>query len=229
MPSIGIHYVWQMKKAVLILLGLLLGWQVQAQLRKERLFKIDPLSFVFKEFRVAVEHRLIKQKDYFGYIAPYGYHHYWRGKEADAFDRPTNPQKYFGIGLRVGARRYFIPKGTSPHGFFVQAHTGFRQLWLRDYDSGLMITDRTHYTQFCLGGTVGHQWISGPRKDFAYGFIGGFEYFTRPLFPSGSGYTKGDLTSQWYEFPFLAGGTLGFRVYLGIELGFAFLQKHLHW
>lgn len=217
-----------MKKWILILACLGLGMQMQAQLRKQRLFKVDPLSFVFKEFRVAVEHRLIKDKDYFGYIAPYGYHQFWRGKSSDGFHRPLNPQKYFGIGMRVGARRYFFPKGNSPHGFFVQGHLGFRQLWLRDYSNDLQITDRTHYTQFCLGGTVGYQWITGPRKDFAYGFMGGFEYFTKPLFPD-ERYTRDSLTSNWYEFPFLAGGNTGFRLYLGIELGFAFLQKHLHW
>jgi hypothetical protein len=217
-------------RCLLIFLFLILAvTQAQAQLRKQRLFKVDPLSFMFKELRVAVEHRLFKDKDYFWYLSPYGYHQFWRSKSSDRYGRPTHPQKYYGVGLRAGARRYFIPAKSSPHGFFVQGHVGFRQLWLHNYNTDLQITDKTRYLQFNLGGTAGYQWITGPRKDFAYGFIGGFEFFTPPLFPSGSGYTEDNLTSNWYEFPFLDGGHTGFRLYLGIELGFAFLQRDLHW
>jgi hypothetical protein len=218
-----------MNKWLLVLFCLLAGTSVHAQLRKQRLFKVDPLSFVFKELRVAVEHRLFKDKDYFWYLAPYGYHQFWKSRSDEPFRRPEHPQKYYGIGLRAGARRYFIPQGTSPHGFFVQAHTGFRHLWLHNYNTDLQLTDKTRFYQFKLGGTLGYQWITGPRKDFAYGFIGGFEYFTPPVFPRGSGYETADITSNWYEFPFLAGGHSGFRLYLGIELGFAFLQRDLHW
>lgn len=218
-----------MKKGIVLLACLLLSVQLHAQLRKQRLFKVDPLGFVFKELRVAVEHRIIKDQNYFWYLGPYGYHHFWKSRSDERFGRPMNPQKYFGLGLRLGARKYFIPKSTSPHGFFVQAQIGARQLWLRNYSLELQITDRTHFFQLGLGGTVGYQWISGPRKDFAYGFIGGVEFFAPPIFPAGSGYRTRDITSSWYEFPFLSAGHTGLRLYLGIEVGFAFLQKHLHW
>lgn len=222
-------YLGTMKTWVILALLLLGGAQVHGQLRKQRLFKVDPLSFVFKEFRVAIEHRMFKDKDYFWYLAPYGYHQYWRGKSNDAFDRPGFPQKYYGVGLRAGARRYFLPAGMSPHGFFVQAQVGARQLWLNNYNTDLQIVDRTRIFQVSAGGTVGYQIITGPRKDFAYGVMGGFELFGPPITPNGTGYDSVHMTSNWYEFPFLDKGHTGFRLYLGIEVGFAFLQKHLHW
>lgn len=222
-------YLGTMKTWVTAVLLLLLGLQVNGQLRKQRLFKVDPLSFVFKELRVAVEHRMFKDKDYFWYLAPYGYHQYWRGKSNDTFGRPGFPQKYYGVGLRAGARRYFLPAGMSPHGFFVQAQVGARQLWLTNYNTDLQIVDKTRIFQVSAGGTVGYQIITGPRKDFAYGFMGGFELFGPPITPAGTGHDSVHMTSNWYEFPFLDKGHTGFRLYLGVEVGFAFLQKHLHW
>ena len=217
-----------MKKWILLSILYLLVGDAAAQLAKQRLFKVDPLSFVFKELRVSVEHRAFK--DYFWTVSPYGYHHFWRSRSDEAWGRPTFPQKYYGIGLRAGARRYFIPKGTSPHGFFVQAHVGYRQLWIHNYTTGLQIVDKSRLGQGMFGGTVGYQWISGPRKDFCYGFIGGFEKLFSVNYHSSSGlYDKTDVTSSWYEFPFLLQGRSGLRLYLGIEVGFAFLQKHLHW
>ena len=218
-----------MKKGILLLICLIVGVQLNAQLRKQRLFKVDPLSFVFKEFRVAIEHRMFQDKEFFWYVAPYGYHQFWKSRSDEPFGRPEHPQKYYGVGLRAGARKYFIPESSGPHGFFAQAHLGFKQIWLHNYNTDLQITDKTRFLQLGLGGTVGYQWISGPRKDFAYGFIGGVEFFAPPIFPANSGYETQDVTSNWYEFPFLAKGHSGLRLYLGIELGFAFLQKHLHW
>lgn len=218
-----------MKQWITVLLLLLGAVPAQAQLRKQRLFKVDPASFIFKEIRVAVEHRLFKDRDYFWYLAPYGYHQFWKSRDSDPYGRPLHPQKYYGLGIRAGARRYFLPKASSPHGFFVHVHAGARQLWLHQYSTDLKLTDRTWFFQPSLGGTVGYQWITGPRKDFVYGWMGGFEYFFNPAFPASSAHQEGDLTSNWYEFPFLDGGHSGFRLYIGIELGFAFLQKHLHW
>jgi hypothetical protein len=227
-----------MKKCLGILVLLLWANAASAQLAKQRLFKVDPLSFVFKELRVAVEHRAFK--DYFWYVAPYGYHQFWLGRKPgiEKFGRPEYAQKYYGAGVRGGMRRYFIPKGASPHGFFVQAHVGVRHLWINNYDaastaggtSSLQIVDKSRFGQGCFGGTVGYQWIAGPRKDFCYGFIGGFEKFVPLGYHSSSGtHDRTDITSNWYEFPFLLQGRSGLRLYLGIEVGFAFLQKHLHW
>lgn len=217
-----------MKKYALVLVLVLWATLATAQLAKQRLFKVDPLSFVFKELRVSVEHRAFK--DYFWTISPYGYHQFWSNRKVEAWERPTFPQKYYGLGLRAGARRYFLPKGMSPHGFFVQAHLGLRHLWINNYDTDLHIVDHSRFLQGSFGGTVGYQWISGPRKDFAYGFIGGFEKFVPIGYHSSSGnFDRTDITSNWYEFPFLLHGRSGLRFYLGIEVGFAFLQKHLHW
>lgn len=217
-----------MKKLVLLSVLVLWGAAATAQLAKERLFKVDPLSLVFKELRVAVEHRVYK--DYFLYLGPYGYHQFWRSRSEERYNRPTFPQKYYGVGLRAGARRYFLPKGESPHGFFVQGHFGMRQLWIHNYDDDLQLVDRSRLLQGMFGGTVGYQWITGPRKDFCYGFIGGFEKYFYIADHSSTGlYGKDAVTANWYEFPFLLDGKTGLRFYLGIEVGFAFLQKHLHW
>ena len=218
----------KMKKLAFILMLLVAAMSAPAQLAKQRLFKVDPLSFVFKELRVAVEHRAFG--DYFWYVAPFGYHQFWKSRSSDAFDRPLFPQKYYGLGLRAGARRYFIPKKSSPHGFFVQAHLGMRQLWIHNYTTELQLVDRSRFMQAMFGGTVGYQWITGPRKDFCYGFIGGFENYVPIAYHSSTGgFTREDVTANWYEFPFLFNGRSGLRLYLGIEVGFAFLQKHLHW
>jgi hypothetical protein len=217
-----------MKKLVCIMVILLVGAAAYPQLAKQRLFKVDPLSLAFKELRVAVEHRVFG--DYFGYVAPFGYHQFWRSRKTELFDRPQNPQKYYGAGVRAGARRYFIPKKSSPQGFFVQAHIGFRQLWIHNYTTELQVVDHSRFAQGMFGGTVGYQWISGPRKDFCYGFIGGFEKYVPLAYHSSSGnFDRTDVTANWYEFPFLLQGRSGLRLYLGIEVGFAFLQKHLHW
>jgi hypothetical protein len=217
------------KKWILMVGCVLGGLHVQGQLSKQRLFKVDPLSWMFKEFRVAVENRILRDQDYFWYLAPYGYHHFWSGRTGERYGRPTHPQRYSGVGFRIGARRYIFPQESSPHGFFVQAHAGFRHIWMQDYSPTLVPQDRTRFMQMGLGGTVGYQWIAGPRKDFVYGFIGGVEFYADPIFPKGSGHTTRDVVRNWYEFPFLASGHSGIRLYLGIEVGFAFLQKHLHW
>lgn len=207
---------------------MLLADAATAQLAKQRLFKVDPLSFVFKELRVSIEHRAYK--DYFWTISPFGYHQFWRSRSDEPFFRPEFPQKYYGAGIRLGARRYFIPKGASPHGFFLQAHTGYRHLWINHYTTDLEIFDKARFGQLLLGGTVGYQIITGPRKDFCYGIIGGFEKMFPVGYHSSTGATdKNDITSNWYEFPFLFRGRSGLRIYLGVEVGFAFLQKHLHW
>lgn len=217
-----------MKKTLVAVALLAFASLCHAQLAKQRLFKVDPLSFMFKELRVSVEHRVLK--DYFVYIGPYGYHQFWRGRADDRYDRPGFPQKYYGLGLRLGARRYLFPAKSSPHGFFVQAHLGLRQVWMHNFSTSLELVDKSRYNHFMFGGTVGYQWIAGPRKDFAYGFIGGFEQTLLLGHHSSTGnFGPDSITSNWYEFPFLVRGPNPFRLYLGIEVGFAFLQKHLHW
>ena len=71
-----------MKKWILLSILYLFVGDAAAQLAKQRLFKVDPLSFVFKELRVSVEHRAFK--DYFWTVSPYGYHHFWRSRSDEA-------------------------------------------------------------------------------------------------------------------------------------------------
>lgn len=202
------------------------------QMRNQRLFKVDPAGLLFHELRVAVEQRLFKDKDYFWYLAPYGTHQSWLARDHERYDRPTFPQKYYGIGLRAGARRYFIPKGTSPEGFFFQAMISGRQTWVNNYNDDLQFVSRGSYTSLGLGAVVGYQKLYGPgfvpRKNFAYGIIGGLEY-ERHIFPANGVLSKDMLVRNWYQFPFFPHFLHGFRVYLGVEVGFAFLQKRLHW
>lgn len=217
-----------MKKTILLMtMMLLLAFSLPAQLRKQRLFKVDPASFLFKEFRVAVEHRLYKE--YFWYISPYGHYQRWLSRDNTTFNRPDYPQNYYGAGIRLGARRYFIPKNRSPHGFFVQAHVGMRQTWLVNYTDDLQISSKTNYFQLGGGGTVGFQWLTGPKDNFTYGFISGLEYYPLQKFKKNSASGPEDIVRNWYDFPFIGDRYIGIRFYLGIEVGFAFLQKDLHW
>lgn len=217
-----------MKRTILLpLLLVVLFGGAKGQFRKQRLFKVDPASGLFKELRVSVEHRI--WRDYFIYIAPNGYHHQWRGRANDRFGKPDIPQKYYGIGLRVGARRYFFPQEKSPQGFFVQAMAGWRNLWVHNYSPELQITSKVSYWQMGFGGTVGYQWLYGPKKNFAYGFMGGLEYYMLDNIDRRGAIDRANIVQNWYDFPFFGQALQGLRVYLGIELGFAFLQKHLHW
>ena len=217
-----------MKKKLLVL-GLLMvvAAALPAQLRKQRLFKVDPASFLFKEFRVAVEHRMFK--DYFWYIAPYGYYQRWTSRDQQRFNRPDYPQNYYGAGARLGIRRYFVPKNESPKGFFAQAHLGMRYTWLVNYSDNLQIDNKTRFFLGGLGGTVGYQWLTGPKDNFVYGFMCGVEYNPILKFKQTSEVGPEALVRNWYDIPFLGDNYHGFRVYLGLEFGFAFLQKDLHW
>ena len=210
-------------------LSLLMSLSLTAQLRKQWLFKVDPASFLFKEFRVAIEQRVAKDKNYFWYIAPYGHYQRWTSRDRNRFNRPDYPQNYYGAGIRLGIRRYFIPKDMSPHGFFAQAHLGLRHTWLVNYTDDLQIDNKTRYFQGGIGAAVGYQWLTGPKDNFTYGFIGGVEFYPLLEFKKTSQVDVEELTRNWYDIPFIGDRYHGFRVYLGIEVGFAFLQKNLHW
>jgi hypothetical protein len=199
------------------------------QMRNNRLFKVDPAGFMFKELRVSIEQRILK--DYFWYASPYGFHQSWLSRDNERYGRPTNPQKYYALGFRAGARRYFFPKAQSPEGFFLQAMVSARHTWMNDYSDGLQLQARHRYANMGIGFLAGYQKLFGPgfvpRKNFAYGLIGGLEF--SPFFFYKGGLEVSDLVRNWYQFPFLPPGFSRFRVYFGVEVGFAFLQKHLHW
>ncbi|HHG83631.1 MAG TPA: hypothetical protein ENJ82_02680, partial [Bacteroidetes bacterium] len=114
-----------MKKVILTIFMVAIvttGLMGQRHMLKQRLFKVDPVSAMFKELRVSIEHRVFK--DYFAYLSPYYYHQNWLPRKRERWQRPTYPQKYYGLGVRAGVRRYFFPKDQSPQGFFVQAMMG---------------------------------------------------------------------------------------------------------
>lgn len=88
-------------------------------------------------------------------------------------------------------------------------------------ENTLQVSDRLMIYSPGGGGSVGYQWLFGTKMNFVVGFQGGVEYYqdfrTRdPLRP---------IVNYWYQLPFLT----GLRAYAGIELGFAFRQKALHW
>lgn len=201
-----------------LLLLLLVPRMGEAQLRKDRSFRVDPVGGAFHEMRVAIENRIGKG-DNFWYFSPYLYHRNFLKSE---------PQKHFGPGFRLAYRRYLFTD-YSPEGFFLHAHAGYRLTFIQYMDDNLLITGRTMMHSPSLGFNIGHQWLYGPRmRNFAYGFMGGLECFFN--FRS-SEFRSRDLPEGWYQLPFSWKPRFldGFRVYLGFEVGFAFKQKRLHW
>lgn len=220
---------WKWPIIAALLLGCFIPVQAQ-QLRNNRLVKVDPAGWVFHEFRVAIERRLVQ--NWFVYAAPYLTHQNWLARDNERYGRPTFPQKYYGLGMRAGIRRYFIPKDASPEGLFFQGMAGYRHTWVNNLDSDLNKVSQGRYGSLGLGAVVGYQKQYGPgfvnRKLFAYGIMGGLEYY-RNFYPA-DGVMNNDLvTRNWYQFPFFPDFLQGFRVYIGVEVGFAFLQKRLHW
>lgn len=201
----------------------LLGQSTFGHIRKDRLFKIDPMSGAFSELRVVIEHRFINEVWWFA--SPHGYHLNWIPKSNSREGTPLNPQKYAGIGMRGGARYYF--SGKSPMGLYGQAHAGYRWVWMQQMDEGLSVTSRNRYHLGGIGAAIGWQNLYGAKDNLAYGIVGGLEY----LRGFGGGFDSLDVVQRWYEFPFSWKPDIldGFRLYLGIELGFAFKQKRLHW
>jgi hypothetical protein len=114
-------------------------------------------------------------------------------------------------------------------GFFLQAHGGLKHTWLVNYDDNLQISSQTRYWQMGFGATVGYQWLTGPKDNFVYGFIGGLEYYPKMIFKQNSPTDASAVLRNWYDLPFIGDNYTGLKVYLGIELGFAFLQRDLHW
>lgn len=194
-----------------------------AQLQKQRLFKVDPVSGLFKEIRVAVEYRI--KGPFWAYVAPFGYHQTWIPRSNDRLGRPDNTQKYYGLGSRLGLRYYLSE--DSPKGLFLLPMAAYRFNRVNQFDEGLSIVAREHFHSLGIGFAVGWQNLFGPKENFAYGILGGMEYYRQ----FGSDYDVEKYVQNWYEFPFSWKPDFfnGFRLYLGVELGFAFRQKHLHW
>ena len=218
-----------MKRTVLlVLIGFMIsssawGQSTFGQIRKDRLFKVDPLSGLFKEIRVVVENRL--KGELWWFVSPHGYHHNWIPKTNDRLGRPDNAQKYYGIGLRGGARNYL--SGKSPMGLYFQAQAAYRRMWVNQLDENLSLATRDKFNMWGIGATVGWQNLYGAKDNIAYGALIGLEYFRG----FGPNYDSDRYVQNWYEFPFSWKPDFldGFRLYLGIEIGFAFKQKNLHW
>ncbi len=216
------------RTALLVILALMLsmptfGQATFGQIKKDRLFKVDPVSGLFKEIRVIVENRF--KGEIWWFLSPHGYHHNWIPKSNDRLGRPDHPQKYYGIGLRGGAKKYF--SGNSPRGPFLQAQAAYRRMWVNQYNEGLSFLNRDKFNMWGLGATIGWQNLYGAKDNIVYGGLIGLEYFRG----FGQNYVQDSIVQNWYEFPFSWKPDFldGFRLYIGIELGFAFKQKRLHW
>ena len=205
-------------------LVLLLALPAAGQLRKNRLLKVDPAAGLFRELRVAMEHRLW-DGEWWGYLAPTGFHQNWLPKRNERLGRPENPQKYYGLGLRAGLRKYL--SGDSPKGLYLNGMAGYRYTWVNQYNDGLTFVARDRYHSLGVGFTVGWQELYGRKDVFAYGLHIGMEYYSS----FGNNYDADNYVQNWYEFPFRWKPDVlyGFRLFIGVELGFAFLQKNLHW
>lgn len=210
--------------AVIIIVLLMMSSAGAQHIKHDRLFKVDPASGLFKEFRVAVENRW-KKSDFFWYVAPFGF------RQTNLKD-PDQPQKTVGFGVRGGLRKYFFTK-FSPQGFYVHGGFGLRHLWFRTYGADLSLDQKTIIYLAGLHATAGYQRLYGPRKvkprafpNFAYGAMIGLEWYQQ----IGNDPIADLRQNNWYQ---ISSGTFGFlngfRLYLGVELGFAFKQKRLHW
>lgn len=195
----------------------------QAQLKNHRLFKVDPAGALFHELRCVVEHRFGTESDFFWVVSPY-YHHHNSLKVS---------QKNYGAGVRFALRKYFAWKkiqNKSPQGLFFQPFAGYRFNSITQYGEFAEITSRAGVHQPSVGFVGGYQWLYGRKDNLAYGFTFGLEYMA--FFPhKGDVITYDDLKENWYQIPF--SGKPSFlkplRLYIGIELGFAFRQLDLHW
>lgn len=202
---------------------MLLAGAAHGQLEKQRLFKVDPASGLFKEIRVAAEYRI--KGPFWAYIAPFGFHQNHIPRSNDNESRPNHPQKYYGIGTRLGMK-YFL-SDDSPKGLFIQPMAAYKFNRVQQLSEGLAIDSVDNFHSLGVGFTVGWQNLFGPKENFAYGIMGGMEYYRH----FGPDYSADKYVENWYELPFSWKPALlnGFRVYIGIELGFAFRQKNLHW
>jgi hypothetical protein len=192
-------------------------------LKNHRLFKVDPAGALVHELRCVVEHRFGTESDFFWVLYPYVHH-----QNATGFS-----QKYYGAGFRFAVRKYFAwkkIKNRSPQGLFFQPMAGYKFTSITQYGEFVEVLSRTPVHQPSVGFTGGYQWLYGRTDNLAYGFTFGLEYFGFFPFRKNS-IAYEDIKENWYQFPFSFKPSFlnGLRLYIGIELGFAFRQKDLHW
>jgi hypothetical protein len=211
--------------AILSSLFLVLSTCLFAQLPKNKMFHVDLAGVAFHELRCSYEFRL--KDGWFGYVAPNGYYH----------DARKVQQQYAGLGVRLALRKYVVfkkkgklpPDKLPPVGLYLQAGPAYRYMHLSYVNDNLDIGDKTHFHQAGLFGAIGKQWTWGAwNNDLCFGAMVGMEYLLH-FFPSG--YTYDDTFENWYQFPFSWKPQFlnGFRLYAGIEVGFALREKHRHW
>lgn len=185
-----------------------------SNLRKTWVFKVDPAGVAMNDFRVAYERHI--DGDWFWSVQP-GY--YLRNQPL---------QKRYGANVRLGIRKYFF-SDYSPHGFFLYLGGGYRYTRVNHHSEvDYEIEDRAQV--HAPGGTfsIGHQWLFRPRRDFAFSIQGGPEYF----YPFETGDLREDLWNPGIYEPIYRAGNItalkGLRIYLSIEIGFAYRQKNRH-
>lgn len=210
---------------ILISLFLLMSSGLFAQLPKNKMFHVDIAGVAFHELRCSYEFRL--KDGWFGYAAPNFYYH----------DARRTQQQYAGLGTRLAIRKYLVfrkkgkmpPDKLPPVGLYLQAGTAYRFMHLSYVNDNLDIGVKTHFHQAGIFGAIGKQWTWGAwNKDLCFGGMVGMEYLLH-FFPQG--YTYDDTIENWYQFPFSWKPQFlnGFRLYIGLEVGFALREKHRHW
>ena len=185
------------------------------QLPKDWLLKVDPLSAVFHEFRMAFEIKWndrtkLTDRTYF-YIAP----SIIRRNSVKAM------QRHFGGSIRGGARMYFMTD-YAPMGLFAQLAGAYQVVGVQTVDENLQISEKYFFHSPGGNVAVGYQWMYGTKMNFVYGFVAGAEFFYRIV---KEGHSKDELMRGWYQMPFLP----ELRIYAGVEIGFGFRQKARHW
>ena len=211
-----------------LLLVLLPALSLRAQMPKKDLFQVDIAGVAFNELRCSYTWRLTK--GWFGYVAPDFYYD----------DVRRAHQQYYGLGTRGAIRKHIVfrkkgklpPDQLPPVGLFLQGGLHYRFMHLKTIDPlTLDVGPKTGYHQAGPWAAIGRQWTWGAwNRDLCFSGMAGMEYLFH-AFPAGKGFTYEDTHENWYQFPFSWKPDFlnGFRLYVGIEVGFAMREKHLHW
>lgn len=119
-------------------------------------------------------------------------------------------------------------------GLFLHVSGSYRHTWVNQMAEDLSMVGRDRFNSMGIGAMVGWQnlfsprpWTTAKRINLAYGAMVGLEYNRH----FGEDYEADRFIQNWYDFPFgwKPDFLNGFRFYLGVEIGFAMLQRSLRW
>lgn len=200
----------------------------KAQMPKKDLFQVDITGVAFNELRCSYTWRV--KGGWFGYVAPNFYYD----------DVRKVGQQYYGLGCRGAVRKYIVfrkqgklpPDKLPPVGMFLQGGGHYRFMHLKTIDPNTLdIGPKTGFHQAGVWATIGKQWTWGAwNRDLCFSGMAGVEYLFH-FFPAKNGFEYNDTHENWYQFPFSWKPQFlnGFRLYAGIEVGFALREQHRHW